>query len=184
MFVVVAIVTAIGFNIPALVQTASAGNEKVDICHIPPGNPENVNTITVSENAVQSHLDHGDSLGCCTGVGDCPTDPGPACTLEDVFSPALCTPADTACLARQMNRICAVYDTYRFAAGEDPTLAPSGTGLPCVPASPTDLAPIYDPILCNLINEFGGLDFFCDGARFGPATYPFPCPPFDQSLCL
>lgn len=40
-------------------------NDKVTICHIPPGNPDNAHTIRVSENAVDAHLDHGDTLGKC-----------------------------------------------------------------------------------------------------------------------
>jgi hypothetical protein len=39
--------------------------EKVVICHIPPGNPENAHTISVSPNAVPAHLAHGDTLGPC-----------------------------------------------------------------------------------------------------------------------
>jgi hypothetical protein len=39
--------------------------EKVVICHIPPGEPENAHTISVSPNAVPAHLAHGDSLGPC-----------------------------------------------------------------------------------------------------------------------
>ncbi|KAG7372703.1 SMP-30/gluconolaconase/LRE-like domain containing protein [Nitzschia inconspicua] len=38
---------------------------KVEICHIPPGNPQNSHTITVSQNAVKAHLAHGDTLGPC-----------------------------------------------------------------------------------------------------------------------
>ena len=45
------------------VSAAMAQSVRVEICHIPPGNPANAHTITISENAVQSHLDHGDSLG-------------------------------------------------------------------------------------------------------------------------
>jgi hypothetical protein len=41
------------------------GNDKVKICHIPPGNPDNAHTISVSENAVDAHLEHGDTLGKC-----------------------------------------------------------------------------------------------------------------------
>jgi len=40
---------------------------KVDVCHIPPGNPANAHTINVSENAVPAHLAHGDTLGPCGG---------------------------------------------------------------------------------------------------------------------
>ena len=41
-------------------------NNKVTICHIPPGNPANAHTISVSQNALQAHLDHGDSQGECS----------------------------------------------------------------------------------------------------------------------
>ncbi len=45
---------------------APAWAAKVTICHVPPGNPANSFTISVSENAVQAHLNHGDFLGeCC-----------------------------------------------------------------------------------------------------------------------
>jgi hypothetical protein len=49
-------------------QSSSARNqyqEKVVICHIPPGEPENAHTISVSPNAVPAHLAHGDTLGPC-----------------------------------------------------------------------------------------------------------------------
>ncbi len=48
---------------------AGAGEEKVTICHIPPGNPDNAHTIVVGAPAVPAHLDHGDSLGECGGGG-------------------------------------------------------------------------------------------------------------------
>ena len=38
---------------------------KVTICHIPPGNPGNAKTITISESALAAHLAHGDYLGAC-----------------------------------------------------------------------------------------------------------------------
>lgn len=41
--------------------------EKVTICHIPPGNPENARTIEVGEDAVEAHLAHGDTEGECQG---------------------------------------------------------------------------------------------------------------------
>ena len=52
----------------------AAGNGKVDICHIPPGNPSNAHTINVSKSAVPAHLAHGDKLGACpnssSGLGN------------------------------------------------------------------------------------------------------------------
>ena len=44
---------------------AQGQSAKVTICHIPPGNPDNAHTISVSENAVPAHLAHGDTLGEC-----------------------------------------------------------------------------------------------------------------------
>jgi hypothetical protein len=52
---------------PAPVQS---GQEKVTICHIPPGNPANAHTIVVAEPAVAAHMElHGDTLGQCGGGG-------------------------------------------------------------------------------------------------------------------
>ena len=49
---------------------APAGQEKVTICHIPPGNPENAHTIVIGAPAVPAHLElHGDSIGECGGGG-------------------------------------------------------------------------------------------------------------------
>lgn len=39
--------------------------ELVTLCHIPPGNPNNRQTIQVPPEDVQGHLDHGDYLGPC-----------------------------------------------------------------------------------------------------------------------
>jgi hypothetical protein len=52
---------------PAPVQS---GQEKVTICHIPPGNPDNAHTIVVAAPAVPAHVQlHGDTLGECDGGG-------------------------------------------------------------------------------------------------------------------
>src|ERR1044071_3629514 len=40
-------------------------NMKVLICHRPPGNPFNSQTMCVSSHAVNAHLAHGDHLGIC-----------------------------------------------------------------------------------------------------------------------
>jgi prepilin-type N-terminal cleavage/methylation domain-containing protein len=41
-------------------------NGKVDICHLPPGHPENAQDLNVSTNAVSAHLAHGDWAGTCS----------------------------------------------------------------------------------------------------------------------
>ncbi|MCC6413449.1 MAG: HYR domain-containing protein [Saprospiraceae bacterium] len=45
--------------------TCGNNNNKVLICHIPPGNPNNSNTLCVAANAVQAHLNHGCYVGPC-----------------------------------------------------------------------------------------------------------------------
>ncbi len=42
-----------------------AGENKVTICHIPPGNPGNAHTLSIDSSAVPAHLGHGDTLGPC-----------------------------------------------------------------------------------------------------------------------
>jgi len=50
------------------VAAVSADSDgKVDICHIPPGNPDNAHVINVSVHAIPAHLAHGDNLGDCGG---------------------------------------------------------------------------------------------------------------------
>ena len=47
-------------------------NGKVDVCHIPKGNPGNAHTISISVNAVATHLSkHGDQLGACGTYRGC-----------------------------------------------------------------------------------------------------------------
>ncbi len=41
-------------------SSSSSSTEKVTICHIPPGNPDNAHTITVGSPAVRAHEAHGD----------------------------------------------------------------------------------------------------------------------------
>jgi hypothetical protein len=44
---------------------------KVLVCHIPPGNPDNARTLSVDEEDLTDHLDHGDFEGTCEdGPGD------------------------------------------------------------------------------------------------------------------
>lgn len=45
------------------------GEERVTLCHVPPGNPDNAHTITVGASAVDAHMAHGDYLGPCEDDG-------------------------------------------------------------------------------------------------------------------
>ncbi len=44
----------------------SVGRAKIEVCHMPPDNLDNAHTISVSENALEDHLAHGDSEGACS----------------------------------------------------------------------------------------------------------------------
>ena len=46
-------------------QNSICGENKVNVCHYPPGNPENFHDICISYNGVQAHIKHGDVLGKC-----------------------------------------------------------------------------------------------------------------------
>lgn len=45
--------------------TANASPDKVVICHVPPGNPNNKHSIEISMAALTPHLEHGDSIDYC-----------------------------------------------------------------------------------------------------------------------
>lgn len=76
---------------PIVVQAGKAA--KVQVCHIPLGNPANFHTITINQNALQSHLDHGDFLGSCAEHCETLCDDGNACTQD------ACDPNTGRCLA-------------------------------------------------------------------------------------
>ncbi len=87
-------------------------NGKVTICHVPPGNPNNAHTISVSTNAADAHLGHGDYCGPCESAmcaddadcgegqicidgecvppGECQTDAD--CDDDDVCTTDVCAP--------------------------------------------------------------------------------------------
>ncbi len=74
----------------ALGTPAWAGNAKVQVCHVPPGNPGNFHTITISDNALPAHLAHGDLLGSCNSHCDQLCDDGNACTIDACDGPDHC----------------------------------------------------------------------------------------------
>ena len=74
-------------------------NGKVTICHVPPGNPGNAHTISVSPNAADAHLGHGDYCGPCE-TGMCEDDDdcgqGQICVAGGCVTPPGCE-ADEDC---------------------------------------------------------------------------------------
>jgi len=45
-------------------------SKKIEICHVPPGNLDNAQTLSISVNAMRAHLAHGDYMDECTENGD------------------------------------------------------------------------------------------------------------------
>ncbi len=64
----------------ALVSVVSAGDEKVRLCHNTGSEKNPVADIEVAGNAVQAHLDHGDTLfsDLPEGTVDCEGNTGPS----------------------------------------------------------------------------------------------------------
>jgi hypothetical protein len=63
-----------------------SNSRKVKICHYPPGNTSNPQTITVSKSSLSAHLAHGDVIGECPGD---PQDPGTgeiSCEAKQLFA--------------------------------------------------------------------------------------------------
>lgn len=61
------VITVIGIQVAAFAFTPD-NSEKITVCHIPPGNPENMHEIDVSVNALDAHLEHGDKVGQCQTI--------------------------------------------------------------------------------------------------------------------
>jgi len=75
---------------------ASAGGEKVTLCHVPPGNPAAAHEIVVAPSAVKAHLKNhaGDHLGPCAPPPECQTnsqcnDANP-CTVDTCTAAGTC----------------------------------------------------------------------------------------------
>ena len=68
-------------------------NGKVTICHVPPGNPDNAHTISVSPHAANAHLGHGDHCGPCQSglcVDDDDCGEGQICVDGQCITPSGC----------------------------------------------------------------------------------------------
>src|SRR5919106_5182769 len=76
----IAVALVLGFVRPALVNGGPP--LKVDVCHIPPDNPNNFHTSTIPETALPAHLDHGDLAGSCGDNCETMCDDGDSCTID------------------------------------------------------------------------------------------------------
>jgi hypothetical protein len=95
-----------------LAGSATADANKVEVCHAPPGNPDNFHTITISESALAIHLAHGDVAGACNEFCAQLCNDGDACTIDDFADcetagcPAERTPVDCSDFDLCTNDLC------------------------------------------------------------------------------
>src|SRR5262245_38994447 len=76
---------------------AAHAEKKVTLCHLPPGNPANPQTITVAEAAVSAHLAHGDRLGACAAACPASCDDGNLCTSDSCAADGQCVHSPVSC---------------------------------------------------------------------------------------
>ncbi len=77
------------------VGTVFAESRIVRVCHIPPGNPSNFQTIYVGEKALLAHIGHGDLPGYgCGTYAELVCDDGDASTVDAFYAGTYdCIPA-------------------------------------------------------------------------------------------
>ena len=86
------------FSIALLAWSAVLhGEKKVTLCHVPPGNPAKVQTISVGEAAVSAHLAHGDQVGACEAACSSSCDDGNLCTSDSCGSDGQCVHSPVSC---------------------------------------------------------------------------------------
>jgi hypothetical protein len=81
-------------------NAASAAEDKVAICHLPPGNPQNRQTIIVGASAVAAHLKHGDTIGECPSrcqLNSNLCDDGNLCTADACQPDGTCSHKTVSC---------------------------------------------------------------------------------------
>ncbi len=128
----------------------------VTICHLPPGNPDNVQLITVGAPAVPAHVRlHGDAV-CAAGDSNCCADPkGEVCTnvQSDVNNCGAC------------NRTCPTGDVCSAGVCTCPIAGDTNCNGVC-----TDLR--NDPENCGACGNVCTTPRVCTAGACGPAGTP------------
>ena len=65
-FILLLGIIAVSFMFTSNTKNNNQAGEKITICHIPPGNPENAHAITIDVHAWPAHEAHGDVIGDCS----------------------------------------------------------------------------------------------------------------------
>jgi len=152
---------------------AIAINSKVQVCHIPPGNPADFHTITVSEKALPAHLGHGDLPGDCFANCGSLCDDGDACTIDACDEETVTCLQDHPPVDCNDSNLCTV-DTCDSGSGcqSAPIACNDGNACTVDTCNPIDGQCVGTPIDCGLLGvclpETGMCDFPCDGITCDP----------------
>ena len=65
------------------INCGTGGSQKVTVCHYPPDNPSNPQTVCVSLNSLAEHLSHGDDVAACDFISPCSGAPMPFIYIPD-----------------------------------------------------------------------------------------------------
>ncbi len=175
--IIVFVVLSCPLAVFAAAPNTAQAESKVTICHIPPGDPTDAETIVVGSASLPAHLAHGDTLGACA----------PTCQSNG----GACTSSTDCCSGNCQNSQCAPPCTSDGGACETGTDCCSGicTGTNKTCASECTLGPEALGPYC----ERYGLDC-CEGVCFfGACWVGFSClqtgdscpaePPTMNELC-
>jgi hypothetical protein len=80
-------------------NAAAESQGKVEVCHVPPGNPAREHTIVVGTPAVAAHLAHGDRVGSCEAPAEGGDEGSPDAGVPDSGSADLPPPPLEMCWA-------------------------------------------------------------------------------------
>jgi len=73
------------------------GEKKVTICHVPPGNPTNSQTISIAEAALPAHFGHGDQVGACGSACSSSCNDDNLCTSDSCGADGQCLHSPVTC---------------------------------------------------------------------------------------
>src|SRR5689334_8943055 len=151
-------------------SAAGAGQQKVQVCHRPPGNPNNYQTITIGAPALPAHLAHGDLVGACLDLCAALCDDGNLCTTDSgvpnmqtgrcdcVYSPVDCNDSnicttdscDPATGCQNVPRTGAACDDQRVCTGPDACTATGQCVGPPIPGCCDEDADCTAPNRCTI----------------------------------
>lgn len=134
----------------ALVLVGSAAMAaKVDICHVPPGDPGNAHTINVAQSAVGAHLGHGDTLGACECAADADCADANLCDVDHCVR-GKCTHTPVGCPAQPcvQNLVCVPATGECVGSPVD-----CGDGQVCDPSAAGGCVPCNDFLLSFATND-------------------------------